>query len=285
MKQNTDNEASITKELLDQLFTIDVDKGIFYNKVKTANSIVVDLPSVGNGSNRIIVAKAGSAVDATPADGISYTANATFTSGSQLGTGNYVVYNGTGSGSGVLTVTGLTSGTTYYFAVFEYNVGTGTSQNYYLTDAATGSQAASSASNATDSFRTVANGNWNNISTWESKTNGNWMAATLTPDSSAAGIAILNGDTVTVSASANGKLITVNTTGQITISSGQTLTIGADGTGTSDLNINGYLLNSGTLTLTTNVTGTVGATGTYEHNLGNLTIPTLIPSSPSQSKD
>jgi hypothetical protein len=241
----------------------------------TANSIVVDLPSVGNGSNRIIVAKAGSAVDATPADGISYTANATFTSGSQLGTGNYVVYNGTGSGSGVLTVTGLTSGTTYHFAVFEYNDGTGTSHNYFLTGAATGSQAASSASNATDSFRTVSNGNWNSISTWESKTNGNWMAATLSPDSSAAGIAILNGHTVTVSAAANGKLVTVNTTGQITISSGQTLTIGADGTGTSDLNINGYLLNSGTLTLTTNVTGTVGATGTYEHNLGNLTIPTL----------
>ncbi|MFY7886187.1 MAG: beta strand repeat-containing protein, partial [Dolichospermum sp.] len=237
----------------------------------TSTSIVLNLPTVGDGSNRIIVAKSGSAVDATPADGVSYTANAAFASGSQLGTGNYVVYNGTGSGSSLLTVTGLTSGTTYHFAVYEYNVNTGTSQNYLLTGAATNSQATNSASNATDAFRTAATGDWNNTSTWESFTNGSWMAATLTPDASASAITILNTHTVTVTASVSVDEVTVNSGGQITINSGQTLTI-ADGTGT-DLTVNGTLVNSGTLTITG--TGTVGAAGTYEHNLGNLTIPTF----------
>lgn len=242
----------------------------------TANSIVVDLPTVGDGSNRIIVVKAGSAPTA-PSDATSYTANAAIGSAGTTAAGSYVVYNGTGSGSSLLTVTGLTSGTTYYFAVYEYNVGTGASHNYLTSSFANDTKATNSASNATDSFRTAATGNWNSTSTWESKTNGSWMAATLTPDSSAAGIAILNGHTVTVSAAANGKLVTVNTTGQIIISSGQTLTIGADGTGTSDFNINGYVQNIGTLTFTTNVTGTVNSGGVYEHNRtissGNLTFP------------
>ena len=51
----------------------------------------------GNGANCIVVAKAGSAVDGDPADGTSYTADAAFGNGTQIGTGNYVVYKGTGT--------------------------------------------------------------------------------------------------------------------------------------------------------------------------------------------
>ena len=86
----------------------------------------------GDGDQVIVLAKEGSAVDADPADGNSYTANASFGSGSQIGTGNYVVYIGTGTS---VTVTNLTAGNTYYFAVYEFT----TAHNCYLRPGATGS--------------------------------------------------------------------------------------------------------------------------------------------------
>lgn len=69
----------------------------------------------GGGSSRICLMKSGSAVNANPANGSTYTANTTFGSGSQIGTGNYVV----ALGSGPVTVTGLTAETVYYISVFE----------------------------------------------------------------------------------------------------------------------------------------------------------------------
>ena len=62
--------------------------------------------------------KAGSATNILPYAGNTYTANATFGLGTQLGTGNYVVYNGTGTS---VNITALTQGTTYYYAIYEYN--------------------------------------------------------------------------------------------------------------------------------------------------------------------
>jgi endonuclease I len=60
----------------------------------------------------LVLAKAGASVDALPAgDGTSYSANPVFGSGSELGTGNFVVYKGIGS---IDTLTGLTNGTTYH---------------------------------------------------------------------------------------------------------------------------------------------------------------------------
>jgi endonuclease G len=53
-----------------------------------------------------------------------------------VGSGNFVVFAGTGSS---VTVTNLQSSTTYHFAVFEYN-GANTSINYLTTNPATGSQ-------------------------------------------------------------------------------------------------------------------------------------------------
>jgi len=64
----------------------------------------------------LILAKSGSVVDETPSgDGSAYTANAAFSSGTEIGTGNYVVYKGTGTSQ---TVTGLTNGTAYHFRTF-----------------------------------------------------------------------------------------------------------------------------------------------------------------------
>ena len=79
----------------------------------------------GNGTSRLLVAKAGSAVDADPLDGTAYTPNTVFGSGPELGTGNYVL----GAGSGAISITGLTPGVTYHFRAYEFN-GTGTITNY-----------------------------------------------------------------------------------------------------------------------------------------------------------
>ena len=63
----------------------------------------------------LILAKSGSEVNAAPSGNTSYTANASFSSGDQIGTGNYVVYKGIGTSE---TVTNLTNGTEYYFRTF-----------------------------------------------------------------------------------------------------------------------------------------------------------------------
>ncbi len=72
----------------------------------------------GDGDKVIVLAKANAAVDSNPVDGTAYNANANFGSGDQIGTGNYVVYVGTGAS---VSVTGLTPSTTYNFAVYEFN--------------------------------------------------------------------------------------------------------------------------------------------------------------------
>jgi hypothetical protein len=86
----------------------------------------------GSGDKVLVVAHQGAAVDGSPANETDYTANAAFRSGSQIGTGNYVVYKGTGTN---VTVTGLTADTSYHFRAYEFN---DTINSKYDTDAATG---------------------------------------------------------------------------------------------------------------------------------------------------
>ncbi len=85
----------------------------------------------GNGNSVLVIARAGSAVNTDPASGTTYTANAAFGSGTQIGTGNYVVYKGTGTS---VNITALTSETTYHYAIYEYAAAT----NCYKTNALTG---------------------------------------------------------------------------------------------------------------------------------------------------
>jgi len=92
----------------------------------------------GNGANSLVVIHSGSVVNSDPVDGNTFTANTIFGSGSQIGSGNYVVYNGTGSN---VTVTGLSKATTYYVSIYSFN-GSGGTENYKLTPA-TGNQLAS----------------------------------------------------------------------------------------------------------------------------------------------
>ena len=80
----------------------------------------------GNGRARLIIAHKSSDVNAYPVNGIIYNANSVFGNGTDLGNGNFIVYNGTGN---EVIISGLDPGTNYYFAVIEYN-GTGASNNY-----------------------------------------------------------------------------------------------------------------------------------------------------------
>lgn len=83
----------------------------------------------GSGQRRLVLAKEGSEVDAVPADNRSYTANSFFGSGEELGTDNFVVYDGTGTG---VTVSNLSNAKKYHFAIYEYNQ-LGTGNVLYLT--------------------------------------------------------------------------------------------------------------------------------------------------------
>lgn len=90
----------------------------------------------GNGTNRIVLVRSGSAVNSAPVDGVTYVAQAAFGSGSEIGTGNYVAYNGTANS---VSITGLSAATTYHVAVYELNGSAGT-ENYLTTTPAIGNR-------------------------------------------------------------------------------------------------------------------------------------------------
>lgn len=91
----------------------------------------------GNGSKRLVLMKAGSAVDASPLDGVSYLPSTVFGAGTQIGSGNYSVFSNTGNS---VAVTGLSPSTTYHVAVFEFN-GNNATADYLIVSPATGAQA------------------------------------------------------------------------------------------------------------------------------------------------
>ncbi len=87
----------------------------------STNTITVAF-TAGNGTARLVVVSAGSPLATVPANGTTYNANATFGSGSPLGSG-FVVAN---SAATTATITNLSPGTVYYFQVFEYTGSSGT---------------------------------------------------------------------------------------------------------------------------------------------------------------
>lgn len=83
----------------------------------------------GNGQSRLVIMKEGAAVDGLPTDGMAFAASASFGNGDQIGSGNFVVYNGTGAS---VSVSDLTQGQTYHYQVLEYS-GSSSSANYMST--------------------------------------------------------------------------------------------------------------------------------------------------------
>jgi hypothetical protein len=90
------------------------------------------------GTERLVVAHASTPITQDPVDGTAY-ANAAgnFSTGTDLGGGNKVIYRGA---TNSVTVTNLTPGITYYFKVYEVS-GTTTSTNYLTSDGASGNPA------------------------------------------------------------------------------------------------------------------------------------------------
>ncbi|TDX83005.1 GEVED domain-containing protein [Epilithonimonas xixisoli] len=119
----TMDDVSITK-LISTCTSPSTQASVFSSSAGTQTTATASWTR-GSGDRVLVLAKSGSAVDADPASGNTYTANATFGSGTQIGAGNYVVYDGTGTS---VNLTGLATGTNYHFAVYEYN-STGTCYN------------------------------------------------------------------------------------------------------------------------------------------------------------
>ena len=77
-----------------------------------------------SGTNLLVIARATTTSAVIPANGTAYsTVSSVFNNGqSTTGTGNYVVYNdGAGSSGNTVDVTGLGSGVSYTFDIYEYN--------------------------------------------------------------------------------------------------------------------------------------------------------------------
>ena len=104
-----------------------------------------DINWSSGGPNYLVVVKSGSAVTSTPVDNTTYTANTVFGSGSDIGTLEYVVYNGTGT---TVSVTGLTCGTTYHVEVFSHDCVAG-SEKYKIDVGGVSNQATSACPGAT----------------------------------------------------------------------------------------------------------------------------------------
>lgn len=145
----------------------------------------------GNGANIIILAKAGSAVDANPADNSTYTAGR-FTIGSQIGTGNYVVYSGTGTST---TIRGLSASTTYHFAAYEFNTGGAPDDPDYLV---TSIPTTNTTTVAAQTYYSFQNGNAETAATWTTNSSGITLVNSAVP-SPADNAVILVNRTVTVS--------------------------------------------------------------------------------------
>ncbi len=121
----------------------------------------------GNGEKRIVVMKKSEAPNFVPSSATNYTANSEFAKGTDLGGGEYVVYNGS---AGSVEISNLEHSSTYYLKVFEYN-GTGNLIRYLTASTLTANDATVSAP-ATASFDVTTTVGNNSVNfSWE-KGNG-----------------------------------------------------------------------------------------------------------------
>jgi M6 family metalloprotease-like protein len=131
----------------------------------------------GNGTaGVIVVGKIGNPVNADPISGTSYSANAAHGSGSQIGTGNYVIYKGTGTS---VTTTALLAGVTYHYAIYEYN----SSSICYKTPSLTGNAVVCTPPGAQATSFTTSAITDNSITSGWTRGNGNAVLVVARADS------------------------------------------------------------------------------------------------------
>jgi hypothetical protein len=212
--------------------------------------------SGGNGAKRLLLVKALSAVTTNPTDATTYTANSTIALGDQLGTGNWVVYNGTGTGN-VVTVTGLSPNTTYHFRAIEYNGAAG-GENYFVSSTANASQ-------ITSSTGTVYNWNQAGAGPFNYTTAANWTPARTNP--SADDRLVIGATVSSVSVIDN---VPAQTIGTLQIQNNSNITLFIDGG--SLLAVNGNTLTTDDFRVDAGSTLTInGGVGSAIKLVGNAT--------------
>lgn len=224
-----------------------------YTANTTGTSLTVNWTR-GNGTGGVIVvARATATANQIPVGGTTYTPSTVgaFGGTTTTGTGNIVIYNGTGTS---VNVTGLTAGTSYTFSVYEYN----TTSTCYLTPA--------SASAVTTDIPPVAY-------TWVGFTNSSWNTNTnWSPNgvpSSLDSVTITNGST---GAAANLSLTTAVTVNNITFNGiGNFFTVGASPAAITATGTVTYTGGSGTWNATSTFTISSASSQTIPaFNYGNL---------------
>jgi hypothetical protein len=145
----------------------------------------------GSGDGRVIIMNTTNTFTA-PTNGTNPSANTVYG-----GSGQQVIFNGTGSGP--ISITGLSPNTTYWFRAYEFC----NPDRVYQTASATNnpsSQSTLACLSSTHYFRSVASGNWNSLTTWESSSNQiSWGTPSCVPDFNANIISIENSHIVTIS--------------------------------------------------------------------------------------
>lgn len=166
VSNNSTNNISIFRnQILASEPTIAASNLMFSNT--TAGSTTLTFTK-GNGARRIVLAKLASAVNSNPLDSFAYSAKDTFGLGSQIGAGNFVIYNDTGN---TVTVRGLNAGASYYFTVFECN-GTNGFSNYLVSPTLSGNVFTGTI------YFSKSTGNLNNTATWGTNTDGTGTSPT-----------------------------------------------------------------------------------------------------------
>ena len=92
----------------------------------TSTGFKLNWTTNGNGAQRLVLVRQLIAVNAFPVDATTYNANSVFLTGSEIGTGNYVVYKGSGNS---VQVSNLNPFTVYHISIVEFNGLPGT-ENY-----------------------------------------------------------------------------------------------------------------------------------------------------------
>lgn len=139
----------------------------------------------GDGNEIVVLAKEGSAVDATPSDNTVYLADR-FGSGTQIGSGNFVIYSGTGTS---VTIRGLSSNTTYHFEAFEFNTGGAPNDPDYLL---TSSPTTTTTTTAPLTLYSFQSGNAENSSTWTTNSSGATLVNSAVPGPEDAVVILVN---------------------------------------------------------------------------------------------
>lgn len=117
-------------------------------------------------------------------------------------------------GTQAVTFSGLSQNTTYYFKIFPYT--NSDADINYKTDETIPEANGTTTGVSTAYFRSKQNGNWNQVTSWESSTdNTNWSDAASTPTSSSNIITIKTGHTINITES-----VTID---QAVVESGATL--------------------------------------------------------------